>query len=332
MSVYYQDDTVTLYHGDAHTVLNGMGSGSVSTIVTSPPYYGLRDYGDPNQLGAEDTPAEYVDRLVRTVCEASRCLTDDGTLWLNLGDSYSTHRRGSDNGWDASRLSNPARVQKMQSAAMRGRTFDRPEKNLLGIPWRVAFALQDAGLILRNEVIWVKPNGMPESVTDRLTSKHEHLFLFSKQADYFFNLDAIREPHALRPERRPAGCPDDATSRQGQAKQSCPTARRWEAGVDGHPLGRNPGDVWSIPTQPFTGAHFAAMPLALADRCVRAGCPEGGTVLDLFSGSGTTGLAAARHGARYVGIDLIPGYLDLSLRTRLAQGALDLFPVGGERR
>lgn len=455
MRPYFTDDSTTLYHGDAATVLATLPDGSADCIVTSPPYLGLRDYGVAGQIGAESSPAEYVAALVAVFREARRVLVDDGTLWLNLGDSYDS------------------------------------AKNLLGIPWRVAFALQGGGWILRNDVIWHKSNAMPESVTDRLSNRHEHLFMFSKSRRYWFDLDPIREPHESTPDR--AG----GTALRGQKaiRSSGPNSGAYSEG------GRNPGDVWTIATQPFTGAprsvrpnpdprgpdapaygkeriasadcsqhgsqglpdstpsyggrevayeirtsgnsdhpglvpaggsestettrelstqpsssdsphppcgpsatphstesrrtdpapstsqpctpsaqttlhteriegsldfdvpatsthessngaperrgagartrprtpdmctcswgdntpstsHFATMPPALAERCVRAGCKPGGTVLDPFSGSGTTGLAAARHGRRYVGIDLNREYLDLSLRTRLAQPSL----------
>lgn len=276
MRPYFTDDSTTLYHGDAATVLATLPDGSADCIVTSPPYLGLRDYGVAGQIGAESSPAEYVAALVAVFREARRVLVDDGTLWLNLGDSYDS------------------------------------AKNLLGIPWRVAFALQDDGWILRNDIIWHKSNAMPESVTDRLSNRHEHLFMLSKSQRYWFDLDPIREPHESTPDR--AG----GTALRGQKaiRPSGPNSGAYSEG------GRNPGDVWTIATQPFGGAHFATMPPALAERCVRAGCKPGGTVLDPFSGSGTTGLAAARHGRRYVGIDLNREYLDLSLRTRLAQPSL----------
>lgn len=276
MRPYFTDDSTTLYHGDAATVLATLPDGSADCIVTSPPYLGLRDYGVAGQIGAESSPAEYVAALVAVFREARRVLVDDGTLWLNLGDSYDS------------------------------------AKNLLGIPWRVAFALQDDGWILRNDIIWHKSNAMPESVTDRLSNRHEHLFMLSKSQRYWFDLDPIREPHESTPDR--AG----GTALRGQKaiRPSGPNSGAYSEG------GRNPGDVWTIASQPFGGAHFATMPPALAERCVRAGCKPGGTVLDPFSGSGTTGLAAARHGRRYVGIDLNREYLDLSLRTRLAQPSL----------
>lgn len=283
MTIYYQDDRVTLHHGDALDVLKTMDSGSVDCIVTSPPYFGLRDYGVDGQIGAETSPAEFVAALAAVFREARRVLADDGTLWLNLGDSYQ-----STGGMEG--VGPNAKVGSTKRQAT-GRTRPRsglPSKNLLGIPWRVAFALQDDGWILRNDIIWHKPNAMPESVTDRLSTRHEHLFMLSKSPRYWFDLDPIRETT-----------------------------------VTTHPS-RNPGDVWTIPTQPFPGAHFATFPPALPERCIQAGCKPGGTVLDPFSGSGTTGLAAAKHGHRYVGVDLNHEYLDLSLRTRLQQPGLDL--------
>ena len=187
-----------------------------------------------------------------------------------------------------------------------------PAKNLLGIPWRVAFALQDDGWILRNDIIWAKPNAMPESVTDRLSNRHEHLFMFSKSQRYWFDLDPIREPHESTPDRAGAS----ALRGQKAIRPVGPNSGAYNA------TGRNPGDVWTIATQPFSEAHFATMPPLLAERCIQSGCKPGGTVLDPFSGSGTTGLAAARHGRRYVGIDLNHDYLDMSLRTRLSQPSL----------
>lgn len=208
-----------------------------------------------------------------------------------------------------------------------------PAKNLIGIPWRVAFALQDDGWILRNDIIWSKPNAMPESVTDRLSNRHEHLFMLTKSRRYWFDLDPIREPavteraSALNWARdsKEADVPGQSMRQHRSGRDAYTgtnvrvTGERHRSQSEG---GRNPGDVWTIPTQPFAEAHFATMPVVLAERCVQAGCKPAGVVLDPFSGSGTTGLAASRHGRRYVGIDLNRDYLDLSLRTRLAQGSL----------
>lgn len=335
---YYSDDGVTLYHGDAASTLAQLPAGSVDCIVTSPPYFGLRDYGVDGQIGAESSPAEFVEALVAVFREARRVLADDGTLWLNLGDSYQSNGGHSSIGagsWREGR----SNIDAQQAARVRS---DLPSKNLLGIPWRVAFALQDDGWILRNDVIWAKPNAMPESVTDRLSNRHEHVFMFSKRARYWFALDPIREP-LIRPEAVTEGIvfgvqsPDVGRRRgstyggkHGTAGDTPPGAKpQTNKGATGerhtlaHERGRNPGDVWTIATQPFSAAHFATMPPALAERCILAGCKPGGVVLDPFSGSGTTGMAAAKHGRRYVGIELNEEYLAMSLRTRLAQGVLD---------
>lgn len=289
MSVpYYRDDAITLHHGNAYHVVRDLPDGSVDCCVTSPPYFGLRDYGVEGQIGAESSPAEFVERLRVLFAEVRRVLADDGTLWLNLGDTY-------------------------------------VDKVLLGIPWQVAFALGSEGWIRRAEVIWAKRNLKPENVTDRPTQAHEQVFLFTKQRrGYWYDADAIREESD----------PDQEAHNQRYAKEYVKhTARAALTGQPGNVNnvgihsrpgkgGRNARSVWRISATPTPGAHFAVMPLELAERCVRAGCKPGGTVLDPFNGSGTTGLAATRNGRKYVGIDLNADYLDLSLRTRLAQSAL----------
>lgn len=304
---YYQDDSVALHHGDALDVLRSLEDGSVGCCVTSPPYFGLRDYGQTGQYGLESSPADYAENMRHVFAEVRRVLADDGTLWLNLGDSYSAKR--------------PYKVDqtKVQASGKRQPTDDRPAKNLLGIPWRVAFALQDDGWILRNDIIWSKPNAMPESVNDRLSGRYEHVFLFSKSPHYYFDLDAVKEP---------ARSPLEA---QAKAEVSV-RANHVYGEIAGRKIGAssfktahefvNPGDVWTIPTSSFNEAHFAVMAPALASRCVKAGCKPGGTVLDPFSGAGTTGMVAGQLGRRYVGIDLSAEYLDLSLRTRLGQSSL----------
>lgn len=317
---YYVDDTVTLLLGDALAVLTDLPDQSVDCIVTSPPYYGLRDYGTPGQYGLEATPSAYVETMRALFAEARRVLADDGTLWLNLGDSYS----GS---WGNQGRGEPRpmkqEVHDGRYPAKGTRTGSvppgtPPAKNLLGIPWRTAFALQDDGWILRNEIVWHKTNAMPESVRDRLSSRHETLFLFSKSQRYAFDLDAIREPHTA-PERKSGTRAFRARNlnhpRTGTGSYDGPDSR-----------GRNPGDVWSMPTRPYPEAHFAVFPIDLPVRCIKAGCKPGGTVLDPFSGSGTTGAAARQLGRKYVGIDLNPAYHDLA-KERFAQGVLDLGPV-----
>ena len=328
MTLYYEDDSVRLYHGDALAELCKMPDRSVDCCVTSPPYFGLRDYGVDGQLGLEASPAEYVAAMVAVFAEVRRVLADDGTLWLNLGDSYASHPTGHKPDDGALHTRGGRTIASYQPGT--GQTpYGIPSKNLLGIPWRVAFALQDDGWTLRNDIIWHKPNAMPESIQDRLSNRYEHVFLLAKSRRYFFDLDPIRETRSEATMKR-YETPFSSSGPYGTRK---PGAR--ERGVQTYdtdnlnPAGKNPGDVWSIPTAPFAEAHFAAFPPALAERCVLAGCKPGGTVLDPFSGAGTTGYAATKHGRRYVGIDLSSDYLDMSLRTRLAQGVLD-FDSGGD--
>ncbi|OCB56161.1 DNA methylase N-4/N-6 [Mycobacterium vulneris] len=329
---YYTDDQVTLYHGRALDITRELNAGAVDAIVTSPPYFGLRDYHAEGQYGLEDSPAEYVDNMRDLFAELRRVLADDGTLWLNLGDSYSAAGGHTDPG-ETSALQG-RRVRLMQNVP--SKSADRPAKNLLGIPWRVAFALQDSGWILRNAIIWHKPNAMPESVTDRLSGRYELVFLFSKSRRYWFDLDPIRiacsSLDPSDPSYRANGKSDrrrkDHTAPPGQTPQTnmVATGTRHVAAAA---AGRNPGDVWSIPTQPFPGSHFAVYPVELPQRCILAGCKPGGTVLDPFSGSGTTGVAAQRTGRRYIGIDINAEYLDLSLtHPKRLQGATLDFEAG----
>ncbi|MCX5202427.1 site-specific DNA-methyltransferase [Streptomyces sp. NBC_00237] len=284
MSVYFQDDTVTLLLGDAREQLATLGSQSVNCIVTSPPYYRLRDYSHDGQYGQEATPAEYAETLRGVFADTRRVLADDGTLWLNIGDSYQT--------------------KQAKGVA---------PKNLLGIPWRVAFALQDDGWIVRNAIVWNKPNAMPESCADRLSNRHELLFLLTKSDSYTFDLDAIREKYTG----------DRAASRRVHTTANKPNTATGAWGLDKvDAKGRNPGDVWSISTRPNPQAHFATFPVDLPMRCIAAGCIPGGTVLDPFSGSGTTGAAARDLGCNYVGIDINADYHQLA-EGRFAQGVLD---------
>jgi DNA modification methylase len=374
---YFHHDTVTLYVGDATDVLAEMPDASVHCVVTSPPYWGLRDYGtgrwvggNPHcpylasvtcrdgfsrrcrrcparredwQHGLEPTPQAYIDRLRGVFVELRRVLVDTGTVWLNLGDSYAAQPPGrASDPMRTSTLSGktaaaPLRESVRAAGVLRTRTVAR--KNLIGMPWRVAFALQSDGWILRNAIVWHKPNAMPESVRDRLSNRYEILFLLTKQQKYYFDLDSIREPLA-RPEAlaegiviggankgRHAGV--DATARRrgnsvygkysatspftgtppGAAMR--PTGRQHSAG---HSRGKNPGDVWSISTRPLREAHFAAYPIDIPLRCIAAGCPPDGVVLDPFSGAATTGLAARQLGRTYRGIDLNPTFHDIGLR------------------
>jgi site-specific DNA-methyltransferase (cytosine-N4-specific) len=283
-----------------------MASGSADCIVTSPPYWAKRDYRVVGQYGHEPDPAGYVATLQTTFREARRVLADDGTCWLNLGDSYSAGG------------SSPTGRHTYLGPNLAGRHAPGlGTKNLLGLPWRVALALQEDGWILRNAIIWHKPNAMPESVRDRMSCRYELIFLLAKSRHYWFDLDPIRIPHSTRPPGRPAGGRRPTDSRP--PKYSANTrqvlgAQRYGSGRcrSVHPLGRNPGDVWAIPTRPYTGPHFAAFPIELPTRCIQAGCKPGGLVLDPFCGTGTTGLAALSLGRRFAGIELSPAFAALA--------------------
>lgn len=295
--------------------------GSVHCVVTSPPYWGLRDYGQDGQIGLEPTPELYVEHIVGVFREVRRVLRDDGTLWLNLGDCYSTNPKGP-NGDDKSTLS-PSGVRVQRATHLNGRrALGLKPKDLVGIPWRVAFALQADGWWLRSDIIWSKPNPMPESVTDRPTRAHEYVFLLSKRARYYYDADAIREPHTdkLGTERFQGG---NGVSRSDYKAKT----QGWNGGGMVHrhreynSAGRNKRSVWEIATQPFPGAHFATFPEALVKPCILAGSPEGGTVLDPFAGSGTVGVVAQKAGRKAVLIDVNPDYCDM-MRDRLAQSVL----------
>lgn len=319
MIPYYSDDSVTLYHGNSLAVLRELPDASVDCCVTSPPYFGLRDYGVAGQIGAESSPAEFVVALVAVFAEVRRVLADDGTLWLNLGDSYYSGRGNP--GPNADDKKNVSRRGWTRALDKPGQEWGTP-KSLLMLPSRAAIALQDDGWILRNDIIWAKPNGMPESVTDRLSTKHEHLFLLAKSRRYWFDLSPIRQDQSPASVARAGRA--DMRKKDGWADAyhgNPPTGLAQQSSRDTS-IGRNPGDVWTIPTQPFSEAHFATFPVEIPRRAIAAGCKPGGVVLDPFSGSGTTGLAAAELGRRYVGIDLNSDYLDMSLRTRLAQPSL----------
>jgi site-specific DNA-methyltransferase (cytosine-N4-specific) len=238
-------------------------------------------------------------------------LVDDGTLWLSLGDSYAYPPVS------AGRQGNGQRKDRAFTAAGLPGTTSMPSKNLMGIPWRVALALQDDGWILRNEIIWHKTSAMPERVDDRLSSKHEHLFLLVKQRRYYFDLDAIREKPAASGATWSARKASGANfPRHGLAGAA---AMEKVPSLASNPKGPNPGDVWSISPRAYPGAHFATFPIDLPLRCIKAGCRPGGTVLDTFSGSGTTGAAARQLGQKYIGIDNKGAYHDLA-KERFAQG------------
>jgi DNA modification methylase len=295
---------ITLLHGDCRAVLPTLPAGSVQCVITSPPYYGLRKYtDDANEIGTEATPQAYVAALVAVFAEVWRVLRDDGVLWVNLGDSYG---RGTRVNWsgDATRGTN-AHKAVTDAGSYGAAAAILPEKNLLGMPWRVAFALQDAGWILRSDVIWSKPNPMPESVTDRPPRAHEYVFLFAKQPRYFYDAAAIAEA-ATHTGGGVIATPDKA-ARNGQTNNGTgrTTIRSKESAT------RNRRTVWTIATHPYAGAHFATMPEALIEPCILAGSRAGDTILDPFAGSGTVMRVAERFGRDAIGIDLNQDYLEL---------------------
>jgi DNA modification methylase len=308
--------------GDTRDGLRSMPEKSVHTCVTSPPYWGLRDYGVDGQIGLEQTPAAYVAAMVEVFREVRRVLRDDGTCWVNLGDSYAAGKAGrTDDGCDdPTSTLGPSRRGLPNNSSMGPVVPRKPPpgfkpKDLVGIPWRVAFALQADGWYLRQDIIWAKPNPRPESVTDRCTKSHEYLFLLSKNARYYYDAAAIAEDAISAGEDRGGGLKySDRTKDNGIGGAH----NLDKFGATGQT--RNRRSVWTIATQPFPEAHFATFPEALVEPCIKAGSPVGGLVLDPFSGSGTTGVVALKQGRSYVGCELNPEYVQMS-RRRLANVA-----------
>lgn len=257
--------------GDCREQMRTLADGSVQTCVTSPPYFGLRDYGHDGQLGLEPTPDEFVAAMVEVFREVHRVLTDDGTLWLNLGDSYGS------------------------------------SKQLIGIPWRVAFALQADGWYLRQDIIWHKPNPMPESVRDRCTKAHEYIFMMSKSPKYHFDAEAVKEPVAESTTARLA----QPTLHKQAGSSRVPGKTNGNMKAVGNGETRNRRSVWTVTTKPFKGAHFATFPPDLIEPCILAGSRPGDVVLDPFGGSGTTAGVALKHGRRAVLCELNPEYAAL---------------------
>lgn len=333
-----------ILQGDVIEKLKEIPDDSVQCVVTSPPYWGLRDYGVKGQLGLEDTPEEFVANMVAVFREVRRVLRKDGTLWLNIGDSYanrSSAGKGSPTHRDRRK---DAQQPHMKIPA------GLKSKELIGIPWRLAFALQDDGWYLRQDIIWSKSNPMPESIKDRCTKSHEYMFLLTKSARYHFDHEAIKEPavygnwgsrldweskksfpdekkNGIRATGRfPSGWArgdQPHTSRELQTdkehRKTRPSAKRGEFTGKTGDLAfravtdmRNKRSVWNVATRPYKGAHFATFPEKLIEPCILAGCPPRGFVLDPFFGSGTTGAVAKRLGRNYIGIELNPEYIKLA--------------------
>lgn len=319
--------TWTIHNGDCLEVLRTLADCSVQCCVTSPPYWGLRDYGVDGQLGLESTPESYVAKMAEVFREVRRVLRDDGTLWLNLGDTYGGPASNNQGG-----MSKIGGGKKTNNGAIFKGRLQAPgcrAKDLVGIPWRVAFALQADGWCLRQDIIWHKPNPMPESVRDRCTKAHEYIFLLTKSRNYYFDADAIREPAVTGgPEIvgtetiRSSDRKSEAAGTNGRNVQqtNSEAERRDIVGgsfnnnprlrvTDGK---RNKRSVWSVTTKPFKGAHFATFPPALIEPCILAGTKEGDGVLDPFSGSGTTGAVAIALRRNYIGVELNAAYIELS--------------------
>jgi DNA modification methylase len=286
--------------GDAVSRLAELPDGSVRTCVTSPPYWGLRDYGNDGQLGLEPTPQEFVENLCKVFDEVWRVLADDGTLWVNLGDSYAGSGKGGQSAEKRSANWQPEYSNKgLVPEGLKA-------KDLVGIPWRFAFAMQDRGWYLRQDIIWAKPNPMPESVTDRCTKAHEYIFLLTKNPRYYFDNESIKEPAIWSDDKRKGNgrhtYDGKRSENDGLIQQSFVTINDT----------KNKRSVWTVNTKGYKEAHFAVYPTELITPCILAGSAEGDTVLDPFSGSGTTGEVALTHGRNYVGVELNPEYAALS--------------------
>lgn len=292
-----------IFNQDCIQGMRSLPDGCVNTCVTSPPYWGLRDYGHEGQIGLEETPEAFVSQMVEVFREVKRLLRDDGTLWLNLGDTYSAQR------WSNS--PSTTGISGKQSDVLIKKDTKLPDKNLVGIPWRVAFALQADGWYLRQDIIWHKPNPMPESVTDRCTKAHEYIFLLSKSPRYYFDSEAIKEEASdvsiARLKRGVSDHHKNVNGAPGQTPHSMGKPRNHDLSRD-VPTTRNPRSVWTVTTKPFKDAHFATYPEDLIVPCILAGCPEGGLVLDPFMGAGTTALVSKKLGRNYVGFELNEEY------------------------
>lgn len=342
----------TILKGDCRDVLRTLPAESVHCVVTSPPYFGLRDYGVAGQIGLETTPAAFVTELVAVFREVRRVLRGDGTVWLNLGDSYASSGKSTpqDISDRYANYRNGKRNTRWETRNCAPTPFGLKPKDLIGIPWRVAFALQADGWYLRQDIIWSKPNPMPESIRDRCTKAHEYLFLLSKSARYYYDADAIAEPVTLSTVERlsqptleqqegswrvpgKTNGPMKAVGRaSGNKTHKCVVEydrpiteeHRTKAGLlkisDTAYAMRNKRSVWEVATQPYSDAHFATFPPALIEPCILAGCPKGGTVLDPFAGAGTTGLVADRLQCNAILIELNPDYAAM-IERRIAADA-----------
>lgn len=320
--------TVRILHGDCREVLRTLEDESVHCVVTSPPYWGLRDYGVAGQLGMEPTYTEHVETMADLFDDVRRVLRKDGTLWLNYGDSYASSVNG--------RSAADTKAAGNDDRTFRDKPFSTVQgilkpKDMCGIPWRVAFALQERGWYLRQDIIWAKPNPMPESVADRCTKAHEYVFMLTKSARYHYDADAIAEdaiysglanqdasgfkdPRSFNGKHKDGYRTSD--KQRGHGRRHAGFNDRWDQMEKAEQCSgkRNKRSVWNVATKPFSGAHFATFPPELIEPCILAGCPKGGLVLDPFGGAGTTGMVADRLGRDALLIELNPEYADIAHR------------------
>ena len=297
--------------GESRDVLKTLPENSIHCCVTSPPYYNLRDYGVDGQIGIEKDPEEYIKALVEVFREVKRVLRPDGTLWVNIADTYAANRTYQVHDRWGTKGHTRSNGSKVPAGC-------KP-KDMIGIPWMLAFALRADGWYLRQDIIWQKPNCMPESVKDRCTKSYEHIFLLSKAPQYYFDSEAISEPIASASVQRYSqniegqkGSDRVPGKSNGPMKAALPRFGASECGDDSRAMKRNKRDVWTVSTVGFKGAHFAVFPEKLIEPCILAGSPEGGTVLDPFMGSGTTGLVAGKHRRKFIGIELNPEYVKMA--------------------
>jgi DNA modification methylase len=332
--IYHQDSQLMIHKGDALAELRTMQAESIQCCVTSPPYYGLRDYGVDGQIGLEETPEAYIAKLVDVFREVRRVLKDDGTCWINIGDSYSTHAAGKcKNPMATSTLAGvkTQEVARELKTELPYRNAEIPEKNLIGIPWMLAFALRADGWYLRQDIIWSKPNPMPESVTDRCTKSHEYLFMLSKASRYYYDQEAIKEPaiyadddrvgramksHKSNPTAQVNGIRPRVDKQRGHSRRHAGFNDRWDSMEKTEQCSgmRNKRSVWTVGTRAYVEAHFATFPAALIEPCILAGSRIGDTVLDPFGGSGTTAEVANKFGRKAVLVELNPEYCELAMK------------------
>jgi hypothetical protein len=306
-----------VFFGDCRDSMRQMAKDGikVQTCITSPPYYGLRDYGHDGQIGNEQTPKEFIDNLVEVFACVWDVLMDDGTLWVNLGDSYYNYRPGKGQALNKQSVSNNNQDLPQECARRGNKLEGYKEKDLMGMPWRLAFALQDFGWTLRQDIIWHKPNPMPESMNDRCTKSHEYIFLLSKNPHYFFDNEAIKEVAHTTDETNRDRDNGRLNNTPGRTRMAGLTTNHYET--------KNKRDVWTVATKPYSGAHFAVFPQELVEPMILAGSKVGDIVLDPFFGSGTTGQVAQNLGRKWIGCELNKDYEELQ-NERLKQQGLEL--------